>query len=324
MLLGAVGPTAALESLVDFGPNPGALEARVHVPSDLEPGAPLVVALHGCTQEAAAFDDETGLTALADSAPFVLLLPQQTTVNNAQACFNWFQRGDNRPGAGESASLRSMIQHVATTSDVDPARIYVLGLSAGGSMTAVLLANYPDLFAGGAIIAGTPFECNRPAGAFDFIWWWSNTLFGEAASATAACGLLGNTPTDRAAEDWGAAVREVAETLPAAWPVVSLWQGDADTVVAPANQDELLKQWTDVHGIDAAADTTQVSGEVIREVFMDGAGVARVETWRLASFPHAVPIDPEPPEACGVAAPFIEDAGVCAVRRIAAFWGLTP
>ncbi len=309
--------------MVAFGDNPGELEMFVYAPAEVPLGAPLVVALHGCTQQAADFDDETGLKALADEVPFVLLLPQQREANNSERCFNWFHPEDNRPGEGESASLRAMIHHATTEFETDPGRVYVLGLSAGGSMSAVLLANYPDVFAGGAVIAGTPFDCNRPTLLTGGWWWFLNAVGGDAASATFACGLLGNRPTDRNGADWGAAVRIAAGATPDSWPVVSLWQGRADSVVHPRNQEELLEQWANVHGIDTEADMTETVGGAVREVFTDATGQPRVETWRLDGFPHAIAVDPDAePTACGFVGAFIEDAGICSTRRILRFWEL--
>ena len=320
----AAGPAGALEPVADFGANPGELDLFVHVPSGHAPGGAMVVALHGCTQSAADFDDETGLVALAEAVPFVLLLPQQRAANNPERCFNFFRRQDNRPGRGESASIRQMVADGRQRFGIDPDRVYVLGLSAGGSMTAVLLANYPDVFDAGAIVAGTPFDCNRPGFWTWGMWWWLRLVMGDAAAASFACGILGPSPIDRRPEDWGDAVRAVAGTAPARWPRVSLWQGAADDVVDPANQRELVEQWTNVHGLDLAPERREAAGAVVHEVH--GAGpTAAVETWRIRAFPHALAVDPTAePEPCGVAAPYLEPAELCTVRRIASFWGLVP
>lgn len=323
LLLTWPGAAAALEPVADFGANPGALDLLVHAPASLAPGAPAVVALHGCTQTAADFDDEPGLVALAEAVPLLLLLPQQRPANNEQRCFNFFSEDDNRPGRGESASIRNMVAFAVDAHGVDPQRVFVLGLSAGGAMTAVMLANHPEVFAGGAIFAGTPFDCNRPSFWGRAMWWWLRTYGGDAAAASYACGILGWSTTDRRPADWAAAVRAAAATTPERWPRVSLWHGAGDDVVDPANQRELLEQWTEVHGIDRAPDRTRAEGGVVHEVFADDTGAARLETWRLADFPHAVPIDPAAePEPCGTAAEFSRPADLCSVRRVAAFWGL--
>jgi len=328
LVLLAPARSAALELVLDFGANPGNLGMYVHRPANMQPGLPLVVALHGCTQTAADFDDETGLVGLADATPFVLVLPEQRKENMALRCFRWHDDGDNRPGAGESASILAMVDTAIDRFGVDPAQVYVLGLSAGGAMTAVLLADYPDRFAGGGIIAGVPFDCNRPSGAFDVTWYmlhW-NPLALDGADASWACGIRGPATTERDAAEWGGYVRAAAGASPASWPRVSIWQGNGDGTVDPANLDELVKQWTDVHGIDAIPDgPPQVLGRATRRAYEDATGRVQVEAWVIADFPHAVPIDTDNnPDACGIAAEYMVNADLCAVRRIAEFWGLVP
>jgi len=136
-----------------FAPNPGNLRMFKYVPDSLPAGARLVVALHGCTQSATKFDDESGWTELADHLGFALLLPEQQQANNERLCFNWYLADHNRRGQGEAASIVAMIDEMKTRHGIDPNRIFVTGLSAGGAMTAVMLAAYPDVFRAGAIIA---------------------------------------------------------------------------------------------------------------------------------------------------------------------------
>ena len=148
-----------LSDFVEFGSNPGALRARIYVPESLRPGAPLVTVLHGCTQTAAGYDHGSGWSQLAERGGFALLLPEQQRANNANLCFNWFTRNDAIRGSGECLSIRQMIGAVCAAHELDPTRIFITGLSAGGAMTSVMLATYPELFAGGAIIAGLPYGC---------------------------------------------------------------------------------------------------------------------------------------------------------------------
>jgi poly(3-hydroxybutyrate) depolymerase len=254
------GVSASLQSINDFGSNPGNLNMYVYVPNGHQPKPALVVALHECVQKAPTFDDETGLTKFADKLKFLLLLPEQPAVNNEYQCFNWFQTEDNQKNLGESGSIRNMIQYMIDTYDVEVSRIFVLGLSAGGSMTSVLMANYPELFQGRAIIAGTPYGCNNPTLFTSPMYYWLNMFYGEAAAAIYACGLFNYTPTQRSAAEWGDLVRASSGGTPAAWPkVISLWQGLKDSRVNPANQSELIKQWTNVLGIDQTPDQTESS-----------------------------------------------------------------
>jgi poly(3-hydroxybutyrate) depolymerase len=320
-----VGPALALEPVPEFGDNPGELLMFRHRPAAFRDGLPLVVALHGCTQTAGQFDDETGLVALAEMTPFVLILPQQQPENMERRCFRWYDRQDNRPGHGESASILSMIDAAIEQDGVDPDRVHVLGLSAGGAMTAVLLANYPHRFAGGGIVAATPFDCNRPAGVFDWTWYWlhHSPFAPDGADASYACGIGMPLTRDRPATEWTRFVRDVADEIPEVWPRVSIWHGAADETVDPANLGELIEQWTGVHGIDAVPDHHERIGTASRDIYTDVDGTALVEAWSLDGFQHAFPIDADGlPEPCGIPADYIVDADLCAVRRIVEFWQL--
>ncbi|MFQ6548406.1 alpha/beta hydrolase family esterase [Aestuariibius sp. 2305UL40-4] len=315
--------STAAERIDDFGDNPGDLLMYLHRPADAAAGLPLVVALHGCQQSASVFDDETGLVALADEIPFLLLLPEQQEANMFNSCFRWYDTDDNQPGLGESASILSMVDFAIRTEGVDPDEVYVLGLSAGGAMTAVLMANYPDRFAGGAILAGLPYGCNRPVNAFDVGWYWRHTFGLDGIDASYACGIVVSSLTDRDPEDWRRFVLDTLPAEPAQWPPISLWQGTGDETVDPDNLQELTEQWTALHGIDTVADSREEMGGIVREVYSGAAGDPLVETWSLDGFGHAVPVDPDgEPETCGLEGAFILDADICAVRRIAEFWQL--
>ena len=94
---------------------------------------------------------------LAEESGFALLFPEQQRSNNANLCFNWFNPDDTNRGLGEAHSIFQMVEAMIETHGIDPDRIFITGLSAGGAMAAAMLAAYPEVFAGGAIIAGLPF-----------------------------------------------------------------------------------------------------------------------------------------------------------------------
>src|SRR5690606_1631595 len=183
---------------------------------------------HGCTQTAADYHAHAGWRDLADRAKFAVIYPEQRTTNNLNRCFNWFQPGDSDRGQGEAASIRQMVAHAVTTYDLNPDRVFATGLSAGGAMTANLLADYPDVFRAGAIMAGVPA---KGAGALD----------------TAYSGM--GSDQRRTPGQWADLVRRSAPDHPGSWPTVAIFHGTADTTVAPVNADELRDQWTAVHGV---------------------------------------------------------------------------
>ena len=148
-----------LRELTGFGANPGNLRMFAYAPEHLPPNAPLVIALHGCTQTADEYDHGTGWSSLADSLGFAVVYPQQQPANNPKNCFSWFLPGDIARGHGEALSIREMVEHAIATFAADRRKVFVTGLSAGGAMASVMLATYPEVFAGGAIIAGLPYGC---------------------------------------------------------------------------------------------------------------------------------------------------------------------
>ena len=291
----------AQAEVTGFGSNPGNLRMFKHVPNGLPADAPLVVALHGCAQSASSYDDESGWQRFADRFRFALLLPQQQSANNASNCFNWFESGDTARGQGEALSIRQMVDRMIADHGIAPSRVYVTGLSAGGAMTAVMLATYPDAFAGGAIVAGIPYRC------------------GVGQSAAFSCMNPGSnlTPTQ-----WGDKVR-AASAWTGPWPVVSIWHGDADYTVRPMNLAESMEQWTNVHGIDQTADVVETIGGHPHRVYRDASGAARVETWTITGMGHGTPVDPGTGETqCGTAGAYLLDVNLCSSYHIARFFGL--
>ena len=149
-----------------------------YVPERLTSPAALVVVLHGCKQRAADFARDAGWLAFADDAKVALLLPEQRGLpclfhdvfvpplvvaswgaNNQNGCFNWFQPKDNARDKGEALSIHQMIETMISRHSLDRSRVFIAGFSAGGAMAAAMLAAYPELFAGGAIVAGVPYRC---------------------------------------------------------------------------------------------------------------------------------------------------------------------
>ena len=298
----SAGAGSPLVEIDGFGTNPGALKMFAYVPEQLPRASALVVVLHGCGQTAPGYDFGTGWSTLANRYGFALLMPEQQAANNANTCFNWFNPGDVARGRGEAASIRQMVARMVADHKIDSRRIYITGLSAGGAMTSVMLATYPDVFAGGAIIAGLPF--------------------GIASNVREALGGMMQS-TSRPAGKLGDLVRKASKHK-GPWPKVSVWHGTADRTVNPGNANAIVKQWLDVHGLPAAPmSAVDVDGHP-REVWWNTDGETVVESYTISDMAHGTPLglagNDEPYGAEGA---FLIEAGISSSYHIANFFGLT-
>lgn len=289
-----------LSALTSFGSNPGALQAKYYIPSNLKARTALVVVLHGCTQNAAGYDIGSGWSQLADEYGFAVLFPEQTRANNANLCFNWFVPQDTRRDSGEALSIRQMIDAVASMIDIDRKQIFITGLSAGGAMANAMLVLYPEVFAGGAIIAGLPFG--------------SATTIPEAFDRMRGHGMPTSTELQsrlRAASPHGGA-----------WPTVSIWQGTADNTVVPANADALVEQWRAVHDVDSMPTSVETVDGHLRKTWKDSQGLDLIEVWSISGMGHGTPLDAG--DGYGRVGPYMLDEGISSTRHIARSWGITP
>ena len=296
----AAAATGRLAKLGDFGANPGNLGARIHVPENVPDNAPLVVVLHGCTQTAEAYDQGAGWSTLADRAGFVVLYPEQNRSNNPNLCFNWFVPAHTTRGRGEAGSIREMIETVCIRHRIDRKRIFITGLSAGGAMTSAMLATYPDLFAGGAIIAGLPYaSASTVPEAFDRM-----------------RGHLGPTPIDlqRLLRD--------ASSHPGPWPTLSLWHGDADGTVHASNMEQIVDQWRVFHDLSHRAPQHEHIDGHVRRVWRDSAGREAIEAYTIAGMGHGTPLMTGGQDGLGSSGPFMLEAGISSTLRIAQFWSI--
>lgn len=294
---GDVDPAAAgMIETSAFGDNPGGLRMLSYAPAGLAHDAPLVVVLHGCTQTGQAYARDAGWLALADRLGFAVLAPEQRPANNPNRCFNWFEPGDIGSGLGEAASIAAMVEAALVLHHGDPERVFVTGLSAGGAMSAVMLASYPDLFAGGAIIAGLPYGVAR-----------------GVAEALQAMSRGGRRP----AMAPGARTRSRHAPLK-----VSIWHGDADAVVNVANGADLAAQWTAATGLAAASRQVEHLVARTRTVWRRGSDGAAVELNIVHGLGHGVPLATQGQDGLGRVAPYMLEAGVSSTLEIARFWDL--
>ena len=299
---GAKAAASGRQECSAFGANPGNLRMFVHVPEVVAVQPALVIALHGCGQTAQTYARGTGWSTLADRHGFVVVYPEQQRSNNANTCFSWFLPGDSARDQGEAQSIQRMTEHAIVTYGIDRRRVFVTGLSAGGAMASVMLATYPEVYAGGAIIAGL--------------------AYGSAGSVQAALEAMFSeqSPSARALGD---RVRAASQHQ-GPWPTVSVWHGGADAVVKPSNGDHSVRQWANVLGISESPTQTERIGEHTRRTWRDAGGKTLIEQVSVAGMAHGVPLAiASGAEACGVAGPFFIDVGLCSTSHLARSWGLT-
>lgn len=235
---------------------------------------------------------------MADEVGFALLYPQQSRANNPNLCFNWFSPEDAARDCGETLSIRQMVDAMIVRHGLDRTRVFVTGLSAGGAMAVSLLSNYPEVFAGGGIIAGLPH--------------------GSAKTIPEAF--------DRMRGHGGPSERELQRLLARAsphqgpWPRLSIWHGSADKTVAHSNADAIAGQWRGVHGLDDAPTHLTTAGPHTKRAWHDETGNAVLEINTISGMGHGTPLNGE----LGAAGPYMLNVGISSTREIARFWGLAP
>lgn len=293
----------AFEEVASFGANPGGLKMFRYVPNPAPTGpAGLVVALHACSQSASAYR-AAGWEALADAHGFYVIYPEQQILNNSLRCFNWAGEYGNPEnltrGQGENQSIVSMVERMKADYGIDAAKVILSGHSGGGAQAALMMATWPEVFAGSGIMAGIPYHCT--------------TSFVE----TYSCLTPGKNRSPLA---WGDLVRDANPGYAGTWPRLSVWHGTTDSIVAPANQTELIEQWADVYGIDTTAEVTDNASGYTRSEHHDASGQVLIESWELTGQGHGTFVDPD--AGCGATGSYFLDADICAAEKIAERFGL--
>src|SRR5581483_4024408 len=200
----------------------GSRPYKLYVPRNYSgiKSVPLLVALHGCTQDVDNFAAGTQFNTLADKYNFLVLYPQQTSDANSNLCWNWFISNNQERGKGEPAILAAMVDDVTSRYNIDLNRIYITGLSAGGSMAVIMGVCYPDYFAAIGVHSGLEYKAA------------SGVVRAQVAMIRG-----GPDPSTQGRLAYLSA-GGVARVLP-----VIVFQGTADYTVAPVNGDQVIQQF---------------------------------------------------------------------------------
>ena len=232
---------------------------KLYIPSTYagEP-APLVVMLHGCKQNPDDFAAGTGMNALAEEQGCLVVYPAQAKNANGSNCWNWFQANDQRRDRGEPSIIAAITQQVMRDYEVDPERVYVAGLSAGGAMAAILASEYPDLYKAAGVHSGLP------------------------------TGAAHDVPSAFAAMQNGAANGALKARSGAAIPVI-VFHGDRDRTVHPQNGHQVLAHHA---GPQPGAATTEKGStpngrSYTRAIHRNAGGKLTAEHWTVHGSGHA-------------------------------------
>jgi poly(hydroxyalkanoate) depolymerase family esterase len=226
----------------------------------------LVVMLHGCTQNPDDFAAGTGMNEAALEQGFVVLYPAQAQDANPSRCWNWFKHNHQQRGRGEPAVIAGMTRAVMKEHGIDPRRVYIAGLSAGGAMASIVAEAYPDLFAAVGVHSGLPR--------------------GAASSVPEALAVMGSGVKGAGPHPRG---RRVEAAPPAQVPTI-VFHGDQDRTVHPRNGEQVLA--AALGGVAAGAarteqGTSSQGRRYTRSTHTAGNGTTQAEHWLLHGAGHA-------------------------------------
>jgi poly(hydroxyalkanoate) depolymerase family esterase len=240
---------------------------KLYVPASYthasEERVPLIVMLHGCTQDPDDFAAGTRMNALADQHGFVVAYPAQEARANGSKCWNWFRKQDQSRDRGEPALIAGITREVAGDYRIDERRIFVAGLSAGAAMAIVLAATYPELYAAVGVHSGLPYACAHDV---------------PSAYAAMTGGALAKVPLARPADP--AQRSGTGPDIP-----MIVFHGDHDVTVNASNGDAIVEQARVANSDDMALTSTVSRGAspkgraYTRTVLADGTRRPVVEHW---------------------------------------------
>lgn len=257
-----------------FGTNPGNLKLMFYDPGNISEKAPLVVVLHGCTQTAKTCAEQSGWNKLAKLHQFYVLYPEQIIINNPENCFNWYRASDQSRDKGEPASIMQMITYFKKNKNIDSTKIYIIGLSAGGAMSSIMMAVYPEIFDKGGVMAGGPYKSTE-------------SIIKAGASML---GAISKSP-----EEWGNLVRKENPNYNGQYPELVVFHGGIDPIVSTNNSNQLIKQWVNIHQTDYIDDEHYDQYKNYEDVectiYKNNKQQEVVRYYYVRGIGHALPID---------------------------------
>jgi poly(hydroxyalkanoate) depolymerase family esterase len=248
-------------SMHSFSNAAGRRQYRLYVPAGTaSTPMPLVVMLHGCTQDADDFAAGTQMNALAERHRFLVAYPIQPKQANPSKCWNWFRPSDQSRDRGEPSLIAGITREIMATQHVDPSRVYVAGLSAGGAMAAIMISEYPELYAAAGVHSGLAAGCAH-----------------NLPSALAA--MKGGTHS-------GAGRRTQRHSFAPQRPMI-VFHGDADATVHLSNAASIVSGFERQHdgiGGERRSGAGRRDCTVVRLV---SSGGVDAELWTVHGAPHA-------------------------------------
>ncbi|HEV7268012.1 MAG TPA: PHB depolymerase family esterase [Falsiroseomonas sp.] len=258
-------PVGARFMAGSFSSDAGSRSYKLYIPAACRDEAmPLVVMLHGCTQSPDDFAAGTRMNALAEEHACLIVYPGQTHAANAQKCWNWFSPADQQRDCGEPALIAGITRQIMRDRAVDPRRVYVAGLSAGGAAAAIMAQAYPDLYAAVGVHSGLPCGAAR-----------------DVPSAFAAMRQGAAAHTRHRATSAADGDRRIVPTI--------VFHADKDSTVHPCNGEQIIAQAAAAAALQPAIHRGQVPGgrAYTRTIHTDAAGRPVLEQWLIHGGGHA-------------------------------------
>ncbi len=238
-----------------FACHAGKRDYKLYVPAQPAGGRrPLLIMLHGCTQNADDFAAGTRMNELVHSHGMIVAYPVQSGAANASVCWNWFDPSHQQRDAGEPAIIAGITEEIVASHKVDPTRVYVAGLSAGGAMAMVMGAVYPELYSAIGVHSGLPYK--------------------SANDVMSAFGAMRG-------DNYAAHRQPQIKTI--------IFHGDADTTVHPSNAEKIAGMRPDLHPAEQSAGRASMIGgrAFTRTIRRDTGGAPVIENWLINGAGHA-------------------------------------